>query len=103
MANSSLSIFEYLCSVSVDALDMYMTGLVSCRKTTPSPFLEASHCIVCFLVLSNWVKTGSAMMTCLMASNAFCCSDSYAHTTQDFHSLLSGSEISDKTGLNDFR
>ena len=42
-------------------------------------------------------------MTCLMASNAFCCSDSHAHSTPDWHSLLSGSESSDKTGLNFFR
>ena len=42
-------------------------------------------------------------MTCLMASNTFCCSDSNAHLTPDLHSLLSGSESSDKTGLNLFR
>ena len=49
----SLSMFEYLCSVSVNALDMYMTGLDSCSMTAPSPFFEASHWIVCFLVLSK--------------------------------------------------
>ena len=53
MAKSSLSMFEYLCSVSVNALDTYMTGLDSCSKTAPSPRLEASHCIVCYLVLSK--------------------------------------------------
>ena len=53
MAKSFLSMFEYLCSVSVNALDMYMTGLDSCSKTAPSPFLESSLCIVCFLVLSK--------------------------------------------------
>ena len=83
MAKSSLSMFEYLCSVSVNALHTCMTGLDSCSKTALSPFLEASHWIVCFLVLSKQAKTGSVMMTCLMASNAFCCSDSHAHLTPD--------------------
>ena len=43
LAKSSLSILEYLCSVSVNALDTYIIGLDSCSKTAPSPFLEASH------------------------------------------------------------
>ena len=43
------------------------------------------------------------MMTSLMASNAFCCSDSHAYSTPDLHCFLSGSESSDKTGLNFFR
>ena len=36
-------------------------------------------------------------MTLLIASNAFCCSDS--HLTPDLRSLLRGSDSSDKTGL----
>ena len=42
-------------------------------------------------------------MTLLIASNAFCCLDSHAHSTPDLHSLLRGSDSSDKTGLNFFK
>ena len=61
------------------------------------------YCIVCFLTYFDKTKTGSVMMTCLMASNAFYCSDSHAHLTPELYSLLSGSESLDKTGLNFFR
>ena len=53
MAKSSLSMFEYLCSASVNALHLYMIGLGSYSKTAPSPFLEVSQSIVYFLVLSK--------------------------------------------------
>ena len=54
---------EYLCSISVSVLDMYITGFPSCSSTAPNPCFEASHCMVCSDFASKHAKTGSELIT----------------------------------------
>ena len=66
------------------------------------PFLMHQS-MMCSLFLSKYVRTGNVVNACLIFSNACFCSDSRAQTLFCFVSLCSGSESSDKTGLNHFR
>ena len=52
IANSSLSIFAYLVSVSVKLLLANAIGLPSCKIHAPRPFNDALHCSITGLFLS---------------------------------------------------
>ena len=61
--------FKYLCSVSVNVLEAYITGHPFCNNTAPSPCFDASHCIVCSAFGSKYARTGSVVTALFMPSN----------------------------------
>ena len=57
-ASNSFSIWAYLVSASVRALEAKATGLSSCRIAAPRPDCKASHEMVTGFVTSKYARAG---------------------------------------------
>ena len=104
-ANASFSIWAYLLSVGVMALEMYATGWRSpdvclCIRTAPRPKDEASADNTVSRLGSYSARTGLFVRTCLTLLDDFCCGSPQIHAFSLTSSSLMGCVISARFGEN---
>ena len=97
---TTLSIFAYRVSISVNARLAKATGLPCCRIAAPRPVSEASHCKIRLWLESKLLSTGSEENYRLILATALSRTSCELHTASFKVSFLNGSHKSLKDGRN---